>query len=308
MPISLPPISRRAWLTNSLAAGLASLAPRSWGAAQPPKETWVLFSDTHIAADPALVARKACMAENLTRCVNQVLKLGQKPFGVMVNGDCVYMEGLKEDYETFGGLIAPLREAGLQVHCTLGNHDDRKNFMAAFTSVEDPRPVEGKHVSVLSSATVNWVLLDSLDQVNKTPGVLGAAQLGWLDRTLKNLPERPTFVVAHHNPQVPVPEGEKHTGLVDSDGMFDVLARHQKKVRAFIYGHTHTWAHVQHEATGIHLLNLPPVAYVFNEARPNGWVMASVAGDAMDFELRCLNPNHEQHRQKISIPLTAAAS
>ena len=51
-----------------------------------------------------------------------------------------------------------------------------------------------------------------------------------------------------------------------------------------------------------------PVAYVFNEARPNGWVMASVAGDAMEFELRALNPNHEQHRQKISIPLAAAAA
>ncbi|HYF36865.1 MAG TPA: metallophosphoesterase [Prosthecobacter sp.] len=303
MPISLPPISRRHWLKNSLAASLASLTPRAW-TAEAVQESWVLFSDTHVAADAALVARKACMAENLQRCVNQVLKLGQKPFGVMVNGDCVYLQGLKEDYETFGTLINPLREAGVQVHCTLGNHDDRKNFMAAFTSVEDPRPVEGKHVSVLSSASVNWVLLDSLDQVNKTPGILGASQLGWLDRTLKNLPNRPTFIVAHHNPQVPVPEGEKHTGLVDSDGMFEVLAKH-KKVRAFIYGHTHTWAHTQHEATGIHLLNLPPVAYVFNEARPNGWVMARVSGDAVEFELHALNPNHEQHRQKIRVPLAA---
>jgi hypothetical protein len=91
----------------------------------------------------------------------------------------------------------------------------------------------------------------------------------------------------------------------DSDAMFAVLAKH-KKVRAFIYGHTHTWEHTTHPATGLDLINLPPVAYVFNESRPNGWVFARVSGGAMEFELRALNPNHEQHRQKVSIPLQAA--
>lgn len=42
-------------------------------------ETWVLFSDTHISEDSALVTRGACMAENLKRCVAQVLKSKEKP-------------------------------------------------------------------------------------------------------------------------------------------------------------------------------------------------------------------------------------
>lgn len=298
MPVSLPPLSRRRWLQAGLAA---ALAPRATAATVQDGEFWALFSDTHIAADVALEARGAVMGENLRRCVNQVLKSGQKPFGVLVNGDCAYLDGQQADYDTFVRLIEPLRDSGVQVHCTLGNHDDRRNFIGAMTSPQDPRPVEGRHVEVLSSATMNWVLLDSLKEVNKTPGELGALQLGWLDRTLASCPARPTVVMAHHNPQAPLGEGQKPTGMMDADALFRVLGRHQK-VKAFIYGHTHTWAHQRHEATGIHLVNLPPVAYVFSKEHPNGWVTARALPDKLVLELRALNPAHDRHGEKVEIP------
>lgn len=298
MPITLPALSRRHWIQTALAA---ALAPRGASAAVPSwEQTWVLFSDTHIAADPKAEARGVIMAENLSRCANQVLKLGSKPHGVLVNGDCAYLQGEAADYTTFAKLIQPLREAGVPVHCTLGNHDHRKNFMAALTSVQDPRPLEGRHVSTLSSALMNWVLLDSLDQVNKTPGLIGTDQLGWLDRTLAKLPAKPTVVMVHHNPQMPVAEGQKHTGLEDSDALFKILAKH-KKVKAFVYGHTHNWSHSVDETTGIHRINLPPVAYVFGPDRPNGWVLATATAEKLVFELRALNPAHEQHKQQIEV-------
>jgi Icc protein len=181
MPITLPALNRRQWIKGSLAAALAP----AWASAADKMlstESWVLFSDTHILTDPKAEARGVIMGDNLSRCANQVLKLGSKPFGVLVNGDCAYLKGEASDYSTFISLIDPLRDAGIPVHCTLGNHDDRKNFTAAMAGVQDPRPVEGKHVSVLSSATMNWVLLDTLDQVNKTPGLLGDLQLAWLDQ------------------------------------------------------------------------------------------------------------------------------
>ena len=298
MPISLPPLSRRQWLQGSIAAALAPSFATS--AAGNSSELWVLFSDPHIAADKTLVARETNMAENLTRCVNQVLKVGQKPFGVLVNGDCAYLDGQQADYDTFVKLIEPLRDAAIQVHCTLGNHDNRKNFIGAMTSPQDPRPIEGKHVEVLSSATMNWVLLDSLKDVNKTPGELGELQLGWLDLTLATCPNKPTVVMSHHNPQPPLAEGKKPTGCVDSDAMFAVLAKH-KKVKAFVYGHTHTWEHKKHEGTGIHLINLPPVAYVFGKERPNGWVIARATAQKLELELRALNPAHSEHGEKVEI-------
>lgn len=298
MPISFPPLSRRQWLKGSLSAALTPGVVSA--AAEHNPELWVLFSDPHIDADLKLEARGAVMAENLTRCVNQVLKVGQKPFGVLVNGDCAYLDGKQTDYDAFVKLIEPLRDSAIQVHCTLGNHDDRKNFIGAMTSPQDPRPVEGKHVEVLSSATMNWVLLDSLQEVNKTPGELGELQLGWLDRTLAACPNKPTVVMSHHNPQGPLAEGKKPTGCVDSDAMFAILAKH-KKVKAFVYGHTHTWEHKKHEATGIQLINLPPVAYVFSQERPNGWVTARATPEKLVLELRALNPAHSQHGEKVEI-------
>lgn len=301
MPITFPPLSRRDWLKRGSAAAFGSLATQL-SALDIPEQQWVLFSDTHIAADETLTARGICMAENLQRCVNQVLKIGQKPFGLIINGDCAFNEGKIEDYGAFAHLIKPLREASVQVHCTLGNHDHRTNFLNAIIgppppNAERPMIVQDKHVASVTSALVNWILLDSLELVNKTPGRLGDLQLSWIERELRNLPNKPTFVVAHHDPQGPVPEGAKLTGLQDSDALFELLAAHEK-VQGYIYGHTHNWQLTKHAKTGLPLLNLPPIAYVFNPKRPNGWVMARISADRAEFELRSLNPAHDEHGQK----------
>ncbi|MGC4007496.1 MAG: hypothetical protein QM811_31985 [Pirellulales bacterium] len=43
----------------------------------------------------------------------------------------------------------------------------------------------------------------------------------------------------------------------------------RKQVKALFYGHTHRWGRKEHE--GIHLINLPPVGYLFDKESPNGW-------------------------------------
>lgn len=302
MPITLPPLTRRNFLQHGAAAALGAFATQL-PALEIPEQTWVLFSDPHIAEDEALVTRGACMAENLRRCGNQVLKIGQKPFGIIVNGDCAHTEGKTEDYVTFGHCIQALREQSIQIHCTLGNHDHRNNFLNAIIgppppNAERPMNVPDKHVATVTSALVNWVLLDSLDLVNKTPGMLGEPQLVWIERELRNSPNKPTFIVAHHNPMQPSMDDKiKGTCLQDSDALFDLLASYPK-VQGYIYGHTHTWGKSKHEKTGLPLINLPPVGYVFNPKRPNGWVIARINADRAEFELRALNPAHDEHGQK----------
>ncbi len=273
--------------------GSVAAAPRS------DDEAWILLSDTHIAADPELDARGVNMAANLKRTVAQVLKVGQKPYGVMINGDCAYLDGQMDDYATLLRLIQPLRDHSVQVHMTLGNHDDRKAFRGAVAGAGDEPPMKEKHVAVISSARMNWVLLDSLDKVNQVSGLLGEEQLGWLDRALRMAPDKPTAVMVHHNPAPFQIEGNKVSGLADSGALFEVLAKHRKKVFAHFYGHTHNWSVERDEKTGIHLVNLPPVAYTFNKDRPNGWVAARMSEKGLELELRCLNPNHPEHRQKV---------
>ena len=41
-----------------------------------------------------------------------------------------------------------------------------------------------------------------------------------------------------------------------------------------------------------------PVAYAFGEDRPSGWVLARDTTEKIEFELRSLNPAHDQHGQK----------
>ncbi|MBL9133872.1 MAG: metallophosphoesterase, partial [Verrucomicrobiaceae bacterium] len=205
-------------------------------------------------------------------------------------------------------LLEPLTGNSIQVHCTLGNHDHRVNFTNAILPPGPPNAerqvaVADKHVSVVSSAMVNWVLLDSLHAVNMTPGLLGDVQLGWLDRTLRSLPNKPTFVVAHHNPMLPSMEEKKKGGcLQDSDGLFKLLATHDK-VKGYIHGHIHNWGRSKHPETGLPILSLPPVAYAFGKDRPSGWVIARASADRVEFELRSLNPAHDEHGQKHIIEI-----
>ena len=298
MPITLPAYTRRELLKQATATGLSLLALDRLAAQDGKRqETWVLFSDTHIAEDKAHIAREINPAGHLQQAVKEVLALQEKEraFGLFVNGDLALTEGLPGDYRTFTELMKPLRAAGLDVHLTLGNHDDREKFWEGcgeLTKNEKLLPL--KHLGVITSATVNWVLLDTLDQVNKTPGLLGDSQISWLDRTLRNLPDKPTLILTHHTPQpVLSSPAAKPTGLQDTEAFMRVVDSHAK-VKAWIFGHSHTWD-IKTKNSGLHLINLPPVAYTFNKAMPSGWVSARVDSEGMDLELHSLDPEHPGH-------------
>lgn len=311
MPLYLPPAqptTRRQTLRRIATVGAGWLAAGKSACAAPTESrgTWLLAADTHIAEDKAAESRGGCMAKRLEQAVREMLRESQeKPFGMIVNGDCAFNDGQPGDYATLAELLHPLREAGIPIRFTLGNHDHRDNFMGGCGALdasvmEEKRPVEGKHVAVAGSSQVNWLLLDSLDKTDSTPGVLGEAQLGWIHRTLRDLPDRPVVVMVHHNPQTVVPEGKKRTGLVDTDALLAVIEKH-RKVKAIVFGHTHNWSVKTDEATGLHHINLPPVGYPHDAKRPVGWVLASMSDSAMHLKLHSLNPSHPEHGQEHTL-------
>jgi 3',5'-cyclic-AMP phosphodiesterase len=306
MPVSpFIAATRRHWIRQNLAAGLGTWWTWSGAGAEEAEtdgEFWALLSDPHIAADENLEARGVVMAANLRRTVAQVLKTGVKPHGVLINGDCAFLDGQEADYSQLLRCLRPLAEERVQVHCTLGNHDDRSRFRAANAQPGVDPVLADKHVTILSSARVNWVLLDSLQEVNSTPGLLGGSQLGWLERTLDRIPTKPTFVMVHHNPQSSAPDGGKVNGLTDTAELLRIL-KASPRVKALFYGHTHQWQ-VQPPRDGLPwLINLPPVSYTFSPSAPAGWVTARVTSEQLSLELRSLNPDHPQHREKVAIPL-----
>jgi len=305
MPIHLPAFSRRRFLKGAAAVGVAALAPRSAWGVDPTVDPhrWALCSDTHVSEVRDTVHLGANMAENLARVAREALMGGRLPAGVLVDGDCAFLEGKPGDYGVLVELLAPLRKAGVPVHLALGNHDEREHFWAAaeLQAGEDDaaRPVADKQIAVVEMERANWFLLDSLDKTNVTPGRLGAEQIEWLASALDDRADKPALVLGHHQPV----QGGVGSGLRDTDALFEVLVP-RRQVKAYIFGHTHHW--MVDRWKDIHLVNLPPTAYPFAKHDPNGWVEVSLAESGAQLELHALDPQHPANGQRVELEWRAA--
>lgn len=305
MPIHLPPISRRRFLAGSAAALAGGLAPR-WSLAAEKKtdpHLFALVSDTHVAANPDETSRGIKMTDNFRRVSEEILGLNTQPALAIVNGDCAYLHGLKKDYEQFAKLIDPLRTSGLPLHLGMGNHDDRGTFAEVLAALRPEHPpVTGRIIEVIPAERANWFLLDTLRKTNDTPGELGAEQVEWLGKALDEHDRKPAIVIMHHNPALDA-AAKLTGGLIDTLALLDVL-RPRNHVKALVYGHTHDWRFTERD--GIHLINLPPTAYVFAAGRPNGWVTVDLRDDGATFNLHALDKNHPEHNKPRDLKWRAA--
>jgi 3',5'-cyclic AMP phosphodiesterase CpdA len=293
MPIHLPPISRRQFLVRSLAGGAAlALSPSLLAdAKRTDPNSWALLADAHLAADRNLVARDINMTDHFTKVSAELLALPKRSAGVFVAGDCAYNSGQTGDYRQVADLLKPIREGQMPVHLALGNHDNRERFWEALPEEKaTQRALVDRQVALLRTPRANWLVLDSLEETLSTPGLLGRAQLDWLAGALDANRDKPALVMIHHNPGL-----TGNVGLKDTSALFAVI-RPRKQVKAYIFGHTHAW-NVWQDQSGIHLINLPPVAYVFEPGQPAGWVHAMLEREGMQLELRCVDPAHKSHGQ-----------
>lgn len=298
MPITLPPLSRRQFLKRTLAGGAGILVSRVTLAADSSIDPcrFALMGDTHIAGDRAKIMRGVNLAEHLTKASTQIAAMKPLPAAAAVVGDCALLDGQADDYAVLSELLTPIREAGAPVHLVLGNHDSRERCWASIEpeSGQD-KVVADRHITVAKSPHANWFMLDSLDIVNKSPGKLGDAQLKWLDTALGKHADKPALIVTHHNPIF----GKGGSGLTDTTALYEVLLSHEN-VKAHFFGHTHTWSTRQHDS-GIHLVNLPPVAYVFGKEKPSGWIDVRLKANGATVQMNSLNPEHRQHGQAVEL-------
>ncbi len=290
MPLHLTPtsFSRRQFLGSAALAGAALLLPRELFAAEDDTH-WALLSDSHIAADEKLIFRDVDLAGHLHSVIGEVLALEKRPAGVFLNGDCALKDGQEADYVTVTNLLKPLMDGKYPLHMTLGNHDHREHFWTALDKGA-AHPVESKHVSLVESSRANWILLDSLDKTNVTPGLLDKDQREWLAKILDAHTDKPVIVMVHHNP---VPDS-----LLDTKELFEILSP-RKQVKALIFGHTHRWEFG--EKDGIHLINLPAIAYPFAKEQPTGWTDCFLQANGASFQLSAHDKAHPWHGQKKEV-------
>ena len=299
MPIHLSPLTRRQFLARSVAvtAGLA-MAPEMVASTKAVDQSfWALLSDTHLAADQSMVFRGVNMASHLKTVAAEIMTLPKRPVGVIIAGDCAYNTGEAGDYATVKELLQPIRESGMPVHLALGNHDNRERFWNAFQEEQRAKhPVSERQTALLMTPRANWFILDSLEKTQSTPGLVGHEQLTWLAESLDAQANKPALVLVHHNPGI---DGG-NMGLKDTIPFLEVI-RPRKQVKAYIFGHTHHWS-VEQDSSGIHFVNLPPVAYVFREGEPSGWVHMTLHKNGMKLELRCADQGHKAHGQTFDLP------
>ncbi len=308
MPLHITNVSRRQFIVSGGVAATSALVANHTPAGEPDKQgservidpdRLALLSDTHIPGRPDVMARGVNMTNNLRQVVGELLALKTCPSGVVINGDCAYLQGLPADYQNLADCIAPLSDAGVPLHLTMGNHDNRGPLYDALANQRPEMPlVESKHVSIVQLPHANFFLLDSLFQVDVVTGELGKPQLKWLVKRLDESSDKPAIIVAHHDPQFMPPDvGQAWGGLRDTAPLFEIL-KSMKHVKAYIYGHTHNWSIGQHE--GIHLINLPPVAYVFASDQPNGWVNLRALPDGLELQLNTIDPADHRNGEKIT--------
>jgi Icc protein len=292
-------ISRRRFLNISLAAvgGVVALRPR-WSAAQDEKKEgskaegarsagqvtrWAFLSDTHIAGDPEDNYRGFYPSRNLQKTFAQIA--ADLPEGLVVTGDIARLTGQMEDYENFRKLLIPL-VGRRPIYLALGNHDNRVNFLDVF---ENPagrkQAVKGKHIVTVDAGPVQFILLDSLFSTNETMGLLGKAQRTWLQQYLQTSDDKPVILFFHHSLR------DDDGDLQDLPRLFDII-KPVTKVKAIVYGHSHEYGFSDFE--GIHLINLPAVAFAFGNDQPIGWVEARLGRAEGEFVLHAIGGNTDQ--------------
>ena len=238
-----------------------------------------ILNDTHIGGHHP---EDAPIPMRLKQTVSWLVGLERLPAAVIINGDLALNDGQPGDYQRFAKLVAPLREAGIPVHLTLGNHDNREVFLEVLQSEHSAAPLPfSKHVGVVHLAKAHLFLLDSLKGPHQAQGQLGPDQILWLGRMLDAHADKPAIVFGHHNPRAGGEEKYYPGGLEDSATLWELMVS-RPKVKAYIHGHLHQRGYSQHR--GIHIVDTPATAFVRDpDNSTTGWTMMQLAADSAEF-------------------------
>ena len=314
MPVILPPILRRQFIKGSLTfAGSAINTPAAFTksgsqSAGLDQNRVALLADTHISADPSLSYpgtkwpgspvkesehERVNMAQSLADVAKSVTALSPLPAHLIINGDCAMSRGTQAEYKELLKLLEPIRTAGITVHVTIGNHDNRENLWKLLPFLKKEQM--GIQAGLIELPHANLLLLDS-----GRKGILGEKQLNWLAQELDKRTEKPALIFGHFNPY-PNRGVRPIKGMSDGSALLKLLAK-RKHVRAYFYGHTHEW---QQDRRGhLHLINQPAVSYYFGKGHAHGWVDMQLTPKSADLKLHCISLKHPQHGESREIGLT----
>jgi Icc protein len=296
MPIHLSSFDRREFLGVVGGGVLAVSAGKALGAeaAEVDDDLVYILNDTHVGEKHPT---NSPVPSHLRQVVEELTDRKRKPAAVLVNGDLALKDGQPGDYRHFARLIAPLREAKIDLHLTLGNHDHRDVFYEVLKEEKPEAPlVAARHVAVVKTRHANFFLLDSLIKTMVTQGEVGEQQMKWLTGALDALADRPAIIMTHHNPRLGGDPLHFPGGLSDSQPLWKELAK-RKHVKAYIHGHIHDRSFAEHQ--GIHIINTPATSYVADPKKSTtGWTNARLDPEGVELTTHTNEADHPWNGQQ----------
>lgn len=196
--------------------------------------TCLLFSDLHITA-PGETIIGLDPADRFAAALHQALTTHPEARHLLILGDLTHT-GHPAEYARLRALLA---DCPLPVTATLGNHDNRAAYFAAFP--EAAQDGDGFAQAALDIGPCRVLLLDTLDESGAHPlhaGYLCDTRLDWLSARLAEAPDRPTLVAMHHPPVRTGFDGMDRIRLVNDTALMALLNDHPQ-VRQLVCGHVH---------------------------------------------------------------------
>jgi 3',5'-cyclic-AMP phosphodiesterase len=190
------------------------------------------LSDTHICRRGHLYKGVSDSNRKFCDAIEHLHELDRRPDLVLLTGDLVD-EGHPDEYAM---ALELLSELGIPYLVIPGNHDNREELRAAFSS-HSYLPRHGPLHYCINDHAIRIVALDTC-----TPGVhhgeLDSLGLEWLKNILSENTLTPTLLIMHHPPFVSgIPYLDKYRYLKD-DGLGAVL-RSFSNIEAVLCGHVH---------------------------------------------------------------------
>lgn len=191
---------------------------------------FVHMSDLHLVA-PGVHLHGLNPCRGLQRCVEHIRTHHADAAFAVVTGDFTHA-GEPAGYEAARGCLARLP---MPLHATIGNHDSRDAFRAAFPHA----PVDGAGFvqEGFETEAGRFVVLDT-HEPGRAEGGLCSRRLTWLERELRG-GSGPVLLCLHHPPfRVGLGRMDRIL-LLDGSALLEVLRPHLARVRHIFVGHLH---------------------------------------------------------------------
>ncbi|MBC7282219.1 metallophosphoesterase [Hoeflea sp.] len=191
---------------------------------------FIVLADLHIVAEGSL-SHGLDTTDRLNKAIDFVNTNHADADFVIVAGDLADRGDLPA-YQRFEKAITRLE---LPVHLTLGNHDDRTNFLSHFGPDLAAETGNVDHVIDLKGQRI--IVLDSSDRSVGGSGLLETSQLAWLQARLDEARDVPVIIVLHHN--ITRLHTQNDFIILKDNAEFAGIVGSHPDIRQVISGHVH---------------------------------------------------------------------